>query len=99
MREQQQGLLREQDASLDSLHGSIQRVKALGGVMRDELAEQAVILESLEEDVDKADTNMQTMQKKLKGLVEQTKNSDRALYAVVACLTGLLLVLTAMVLS
>ena len=98
MREQQ-GLLREQDASLDTLHGSIQRVKALGGVMRDELAEQAVILESLEEDVDKADTNMQTMQKKLKGLVEQTKNSDRALYAVVACLTALLLILTAMVLS
>ena len=98
MREQQ-GLLREQDASLDTLHGSIQRVKALGGVMRDELAEQAVILESLEEDVDKADTNMQAMQKKLKGLVEQTKNSDRALYAVVACLTALLLILTAMVLS
>ena len=42
----------------------MKRVKALGGVMRDELSEQAVILEQLEEDVDKADSGMQTMNKK-----------------------------------
>ena len=38
-----QTLLKEQDATLDTLHGGIQKVKALGGIMRDELAEQAVI--------------------------------------------------------
>ena len=97
---EQHGLLqREQDQTLDTLHGSISRVKALGGVMRDELAEQAVILESLEEDVDKTDSNMQQMQKKLKSLVEQTKTSDKALYSIVTCLLVLLLVLTFMVLS
>ena len=35
----------------------------------------------------------------LKGLVEQTKNSDRALYAVICCLVILLGFLTMMVLS
>jgi hypothetical protein len=37
-----QTLLKAQDETLDELHGGISRIKALGGVMRDELAEQAV---------------------------------------------------------
>jgi len=77
----------------------VKRVKALGGVMRDELSEQAVILEQLEEDVDKADSGMQTMNKKLKGLVEAAKSSDKAMYSVICCLLTILGVLTFMVLS
>ena len=81
------------------LGDAVGRVKTLGKIMNDELAEQNVILEELESDVERADTGMQTMQKKLKGLVEQTKNSDRALYAVICCLVILLGFLTMMVLS
>lgn len=92
-------LIKDQDQELDKLGDAVSRVKALGGVMRDELAEQAVILEQLEEDVDRADTGMQSMQKRLHGLVEQTKNSDKALYAIIGCLLLLLAVLTMMVLS
>ena len=92
-------LLKEQDQELDKLHDGVKRVKALGGVMRDELSEQSVILEKLEEDVDKADTGMQSMQKKLRGLVEQAKSSDKAMYSVICCLLTILGVLTFMVLS
>ena len=92
-------LIKEQDKELDKLGDAVGRVKTLGKIMNDELAEQNVILEELESDVERADTGMQTMQKKLKGLVEQTKNSDRALYAVICCLVILLGFLTMMVLS
>ena len=92
-------LIKEQDKELDQLGDAVKRVKALGGVMRDELNEQNVILEELEDDVERADTNMQQVQKKLKGLVEQAKNSDRALYSIIGCLLILLGVLTTMVLS
>lgn len=97
--EQHQKLLNEQDSQLDELHGGISRIKALGGVIRDELAEQSVILESLEDEVDKTDSNMQSMQKRLQGLVEQTKASDRAQYGIIGCLLVLLMVLTFMVMS
>jgi SYP5 family syntaxin len=98
MREQQE-LLKDQDETLDTLHGGVQRIKALGGVMRDELAEQAVILDSLEDDVERTDSNMQSVNKRLKDLVEQTKKSDKALWSIIGCLLVLLAVLTFLVLS
>ena len=67
--------------------------------MRDELNEQNVILEELESDVERTDSNMQTMQKKLHKLVEQTKSSDKALWSIIGCLLILLAVLTFLVLS
>ena len=97
--EQHTGLLREQDQELDNLEGGIKRIKALGGVMRDELAEQAVILESLEDDVDKAESNMQTMQKKLRGMIDDAKTNDRALWSIIGCLSLLLAFLIFLVLS
>lgn len=99
---EQRGLLhatRDQDEVIDQLGSGVQRVKALAGVMRDELAEQAVILDSLEEEVDRTDSSMGAMNKKLRGLVEQAKTSDRALYSIVACLLVLLLVLVMMALE
>ena len=92
-------LLKEQDQELDQLGDAVKRVKALGGVMRDELAEQAVMLEELEEDVDKADAGMQSMQKKLKGLLDEAKNSDKAMYSIIGCLLLILAFLTFSVLS
>ena len=97
--QQHEGLLRDQDHELDKLEGGIKRIKALGGVMRDELAEQAVILESLEDDVEKADTNLNTMQKKMRTMIDDAKNNDKALWSIIACLSLLLGFLTFMVLS
>ena len=56
-------LIKEQDKELDKLGDAVGRVKTLGKIMNDELAEQNVILEELESDVERADTGMQTMQK------------------------------------
>ena len=39
----------------------------------------ALVLEDLEQDVERTDSNMQMMQKKLGSLVEQTKASDKAM--------------------
>jgi t-SNARE complex subunit (syntaxin) len=96
---EQQGLLREQDEELGKLGEGVQRVKALAGVMREELSEQTVMLEEFEDDVDKADSNMHSLQKRLRGLVDDAKSSDRALWSVIGCLVIVLLVLTFMVLS
>uniref|UniRef100_A0A7S0Q6T0 t-SNARE coiled-coil homology domain-containing protein n=1 Tax=Coccolithus braarudii TaxID=221442 RepID=A0A7S0Q6T0_9EUKA len=99
MDQQHQQLLSQQDATLDSLGRGVQRVKALAGVMRDELGEQAIILDSLDEDVEKADTNMNAMSRRLKILAEQTKSSERAQWSIITCLLVVLGVLTFMVMS
>ena len=88
--EQHAVLLKEQDDQLDHLEGGIKRIKALGGVMRDELAEQAVILESLEDDVVNAESNMQTMQNRMRHMIDDAKNSDKALWSTIVCLCLLL---------
>ena len=99
MQQEQKSLLKEQDQEIDKLGDAVKRVKALGGVMRDELSEQNVILDQLEEDVDRADSGMQTMQKKLRSMVEDAKNSDKAMYSIICCLLSVLAILTFMVLS
>ena len=97
--QEQKSLLRQQDGELEKLGAGVQRVKALANVMKDELQEQEVMLEDLESDVDKADSSMQTLQKKMKGMMDEAKNSDRALWSIIACLLILLAVLIFMVLS
>ena len=97
--QEHKSLLREQDGQIEQLGDGVKRVKALAGVMKDELQEQNVILDELESDVDKTDSNMQSMQKKLKGLMDDAKNSDRALWSIIACLLVLLGVLVLLVLS
>ena len=97
--QEQKSLLKEQDAELEQLGLGVKRVKALAGVMKDEIDEQVVMLENLEDDVDKTDSNMQSMQKKLKTLVDDTKNSDKALWSIIGCLLLLLALLTFMALS
>ena len=99
MQAEQEKLVSEQDSELDKLGMGVKRVKALAGVMKEEIDEQVVMLEKLEDDVDKTDANMQSMQKKLKGLVDDAKNSDKALWSIIGCLIVLLTILTFMVLS
>ena len=81
---------KRQDGELEKLGQGVQRVKALAGVMKEELQEQAVILEDLESDVDRTDSMMQNMSKKMKQLANDAKNSDRALWSIIACLLVLL---------
>ncbi len=92
-------LMQQQDETLDHLSAGVGRVKALAGVMRDELGEQAVILDSLDDDMDKADTSMRGMQRKLKAMVNDAKRSDRTLYAIICCLSVLFVILFFMVLE
>jgi len=99
MSDQTASLLKEQDAELGQLGQGVKRVKALAGIMRDELHEQEVILEKLEEDVERTDTAMQSMSKKMSSLVEQAKNSDRALWTTIVLLSLLLAFLVYQVLS
>ena len=65
----------------------------------EQLSEQAVILDSLDDDVNKTDSAMHTMNRKLKTLVADAKKSDRAQWALIGCLILTLVVLTTMVLS
>jgi len=97
--QQHADLLREQDNELEQLEGGIKRIKALGHVMKDELAEQAVILESLEDDVEKADSNMQSLRSKMSSMINDAKNNDKALWSIIFCLSLLLGFLTFLVLS
>ena len=71
---EQASLLRQQDETLATLGQGVQRVKALAGVMNEELSEQAVILDSLDDDVNKTDSAMHTMNRKLKTLVADAKS-------------------------
>ena len=83
---EQKKLIEQQDAELDKLHSGVQRVKALAGVMKTELDEQNVMLDELESNVDETDSNMKNMSKKLKQVMEDAKNSDRAMYSMIGCL-------------
>ena len=90
---------REQDEQADQLHSGVLRIKEQAGLIKRELDDQNVILEKLEEDVDKAEGNMSALNKKMRTMVEEAKNSDKAMYTVIICLMILLGVLTMMVLS
>jgi t-SNARE complex subunit (syntaxin) len=99
MSDQTAALLRQQDDELSVLGKGVQRVKALAGVMRDELHEQEVILEKLEEDVERADSALGSMGKKMRTMVEEAKSSDRALWTTIGCLSLLLAFLVYLVLQ
>jgi len=95
----QQHALERQDEQLEKLGLGVNRVKALAGTMRDELADQAVILDSLEEDVDRAEGNMQGMTSKLKSLMSGAKDSEKAQYGIICVLIVVLVFLVSSVLE
>eukprot|EP00316_Scyphosphaera_apsteinii_P006274 CAMPEP_0119333138 /NCGR_PEP_ID=MMETSP1333-20130426/84448_1 /TAXON_ID=418940 /ORGANISM="Scyphosphaera apsteinii, Strain RCC1455" /LENGTH=83 /DNA_ID=CAMNT_0007343111 /DNA_START=51 /DNA_END=299 /DNA_ORIENTATION=- len=68
----------EQDHELDKLGKGVERVKALSSIMREELKDQAKILDDLDSDVEKADASMHSMGNRMRALAEQTKSSERA---------------------
>mmetsp|Transcript_11682 Transcript_11682/g.23812 ORF Transcript_11682/g.23812 Transcript_11682/m.23812 type:complete len:103 (-) Transcript_11682:230-538(-) len=89
----------EQDEHADQLHSGVLRIKEQAGLIKRELDDQNIILEKLEEDVDKAEDSMSSLNRKMRSMVEEAKNSDKAMYSMIFCLVILLVVLTMMVLS
>mmetsp|Transcript_38627 Transcript_38627/g.98000 ORF Transcript_38627/g.98000 Transcript_38627/m.98000 type:complete len:103 (+) Transcript_38627:124-432(+) len=89
----------EQDDHADQLHSGVLRIKEQAGLIKRELDDQNVILERLEEDVDKAEGNMSSLNRKMRTMIEDAKNSEKAMYSMIFCLLILLGVLTMMVLS
>ena len=55
----------EQDDHADQLHSGVLRIKEQAGLIKRELDDQNVILERLEEDVDKAEGNMSSLNRKM----------------------------------
>ena len=94
-----QKLLEEQDEQADQLHEGVLRIKEQAGLINRELSDQKVILEKLEDDVDRAESSMSSMNRKMRAMVEEAKKSDRAMYGLIVCLCILLGVLTMMVLE
>tara|TARA_B110001452_G_C15069189_1_gene373164 strand:- start:275 stop:571 length:297 start_codon:yes stop_codon:yes gene_type:complete len=97
--EAHKGLLQEQDEHAEQLHDGVLRLKAQAGLIKNELNDQKVILDKLEDDVDKAEGSMASMNRKMRTMMEEAKSSDKAMYGVIACLCLLLVVLTMMVLE
>ena len=97
--QQTQRLLREQDASLDVLGQGVKRIKSLAGDVRTELRDQAVILDSLDGDIENADSSMKSMRSRMQALATQASSSERAQWSIIACLLLILGVLTLLVLS
>lgn len=97
--EAHKGLLQEQDDQADQLHDGVLRLKAQAGLIKNELNDQKVILDKLEDDVDRAEGSMASMNRKMRTMMEEAKKSDKAMYGVIACLCLLLVVLTMMVLE
>ena len=95
----QQLLVKKQDDALDTLGQGVARVKALAGSMRDELNEQSVILESLEDDMDRQDASMNSLTRKLRNINSAVQSSERAQFGLVVCLLILLGILILMVLD
>ena len=81
-----QSAIERQDETLEMLGSGVQRVKALAGTMRDELHDQAVILDNLDDDMDRTETSMNSMSKKLNSLMTAAKSSERGQWAMIACL-------------
>ena len=55
----------EQDDHADQLHSGVLRIKEQAGLIKRELDDQNIILERLEEDVDKAEGNMSSLNRKM----------------------------------
>lgn len=55
----------EQDDHADQLHSGVLRIKEQAGLIKRELDDQNIILERLEEDVDKAEGNMSALNRKM----------------------------------
>ena len=81
----------KQDASLDTLHGAVKRLGDYSLAISSELDEQNAMLEALDEDVEHAQTTMDSVTKKTKELIK--KSGGVGYFSVIVCLLIVVMVL------
>ena len=94
--ETQRLLVREQDDTIASLSSSVDRVQSMAIRVNEELASQNRILGELDDDVEKTDTRMRTLNTRLRKL---SQDSNRGQYCVICILLVVLFILVMLVLS
>ena len=94
--EKQALLMKQQDSTISMLASSVERVQGMARMVNEELAAQNTMIEEIDEEVDRTDSKIKSLQGKLKLLAN---NSDRGKYCVILLLLGLLAVLLWMVLE
>jgi syntaxin 6 len=88
--EKQQLLLQEQDETLSALKGGINRMGHLALSINEELDSQNRMIEGIDDHIDKTESSLGGLQKKLKALAA---DSDSGKYCTVCFLTVVLVVL------
>lgn len=89
---QQQEIFSEQDKNLDILKDSVSRMKNYGEVINDTMQEHFVLIEEVESGVEKVDSGLKGMIKKVDNLIDRTKDSTQwcIIITLILILVGLL---------
>lgn len=88
--EKQQLLLQEQNETLQSLQGGITRMGQMALDINDELSTQNRMIQDIDEHIDRTESRLSVLQKRLKDLAN---DSDRGKYCTICFLTVVLVVL------
>ena len=94
--EQQSLLVKEQDETIASLAKSVNRVQNMAIMVNEELASQNRLIGQIDDDVEKTDNRLRSMNTRLRHLAN---DQDRGKYCVIVLLLVVLVILTMMVLS
>lgn len=87
---EQQELLEEQDETLKALRGGIDRVGQMAVTINKELDHHNQIIRDIDEHIDRTETTLSAMQRKLSALAG---DSDRGKYCTICVLTVVLVML------
>ena len=94
--ETQSLLVAEQDETIRSLASSVTRVQDMALRVNEELASQNRLIGQIDDEVEKTDNSMRSMNSRLRKLAH---DKDRGKYCVIVLLIVVLVILTMMVLS
>ncbi|KAL1528700.1 hypothetical protein AB1Y20_010034 [Prymnesium parvum] len=94
--ETQKLLLKEQDATIRGLAASVQRVQGMALLVNEELSAQNRLIDDIDENVDRTDSKMKGLHRKLTLLAN---DRDSGKYCVIACLLIVLAILIFLVLG
>ena len=94
--ETQSLLVKEQDDTIRSLANSVSRVQDMALRVNEELASQNKLIGEIDEEVDKTDTRLRSMNSRLRKLAQ---DKDSGKYCVIFILLIVLAILTMLVLS
>lgn len=88
--EKQQLLMQEQNETLQALQGGINRMGQMALSINEELDSQSRMIEDIDDHIDKTESTLSVLQKKMK---ELANDSDRGKYCTICFLTVVLVVL------